>query len=269
MTKFAREVAQPSSSPMPALDRRMFLGMAAATAAAPLLARDYGPERTTRPVPGTRRRCTERKEIRQIQNRQYAHPAAAHRNAVGRRPGLERRRAISAVERHPQRRAAALAGRRRPRQRVSQAGRQQQRQHVRLRRAADLLRARQPPRRAVRVQRQGHRAGRKFTGKPLNAPNDAVVHPDGGHLVHRSRLRQPDELRRERKANRCNLTQRSDLSHRRQDGQDRQSDRRNLQAERPLLFARLQSSTSPTPAPRTIRMPRRTSRSGTSRMPSG
>ena len=68
------------------------------------------------PRPGHRRA---RQALREVQARQHADPAAAHRHALGRRAGLERRRQVPALERHPQRRAAALARRRRPRQRRS------------------------------------------------------------------------------------------------------------------------------------------------------
>ena len=54
-----------------------------------------------------------------------------------------------------------------------------QRQHVRLRGPTNRLRAWHPQGRPLRAQRQDHRAGRQMDGK-LNAPNDAVVHPDGG-----------------------------------------------------------------------------------------
>ena len=70
----------------------------------------------------------------------------------------------------PNERAAALARGRRPRQRLPQSGRQQQRQHVRLRGPADLLRARQPPRRPLRAQRQGHRAGRQVRRQAAQRP---------------------------------------------------------------------------------------------------
>ena len=59
------------------------------------------------------------------------------------------------------------------------------------------------------------------------------------HLVHRSRLRQPDELRRAQgKLELKEAVYRID----RKTEKDRQGDRRNLQAERPLLFARLQKT---------------------------
>jgi gluconolactonase len=79
----------------------------------------------------------------------------------------------------------------------------------------------------------------KFEGKRFNAPNDAVVHPNGdiwftdpgyGSLMHY-----------EGQQGRVG-TEGSRLSHRREDRQDRQGHRRTLQAQRPLLLARLQEA---------------------------
>ena len=82
-------------------------------------------------------------------------------NAVGRGSGVERRGALSGVERHPQQRADALARRRRARQRLPQSFRLQQRQHLRLRRTAAFLRARRPARGALRALRRRHRDRRQ------------------------------------------------------------------------------------------------------------
>ena len=100
--------------------------------------------------------------------------------AVGRGPGVERRRPLSRVERHPEQRADALARRRRPRHAFPQSVRLQQRQHLRLSRPAVVVRARRPARGALRARWHDHGARRRLNGKRLNSPNDVVVHPDGG-----------------------------------------------------------------------------------------
>ena len=174
-------------------------------------------------------------------------------NAVGQLPGLER---------HPQRRPAPLARGRRPRQRLPQARRQQQRQHLRLRGPADLLRARQPPRRPLRARRQGHRPGRQVQGKPLNAPNDVVVHPDGGiwftdpgYGILRQ-LRGQQGHARDQGGGLPRSTRRPARSTR----SPTSCSSPTASASRPTT----RSSTSPTPAPRTTRRRRRTSGSTTS-----
>ena len=58
----------------------------------------------------------------------------------------------------------------------------------------------------------------KWNGKPLNAPNDIVVHPGRRNLVYRSGLRHPGRVRRARARN---AIEGSRLSHRRPDRQDR------------------------------------------------
>ena len=62
--------------------------------------------------------------------------SASTRHAVGGGPGLERRRPVPRLERHPEQRADALDGRRRPRHGLPQPVGLQQRQHLRLSRAA-------------------------------------------------------------------------------------------------------------------------------------
>ena len=124
-----------------------------------------------------------------VHRRQHGDQAALHRHAVVRRAGVERRRPLSGLERHPEQRADALDRGRRPRHGVSQSVRQQQRQHVRLRGPAALVRARRPARRALRADGRVTVIAEKFKGKRLNSPNDIVVHPGRRHLVHRSDLR--------------------------------------------------------------------------------
>ena len=143
--------------------------------------------------PGHRRA---RSALPPLHRRQHADQAAAHRHAVGRRAGVERRRPLPGLERHPEQRADALDRRRRPRHRVPQPVRLQQRQHVRLRRAAALLRARRPPRRALRAERHGHGDRREVPGQAAELAERRRRAPGRRHLVHRSDLRHPRQLRR-------------------------------------------------------------------------
>ena len=169
---------------MPAPDRRAFLTAAlAAAAAAPLAAQaaqapaPQGPPPAPPPAAAAglagsdaarlgRRRAAAvsgsghrraRPALPPLHHLQHADQAAAHRHAVGRRPGLERRRPLPGLERHPEQRPAALDRGRRPRHDLPQPVRQQQRQHLRLRGPADLLRARQPPRGPLRAERHRSR----------------------------------------------------------------------------------------------------------------
>ena len=77
----------------------------------------------------------------------------------------------------------------------------------------------------------------KFGGKRLNSPNDIVVHPDGGHLVHRSHLRHPGFLRGlpGHAGNQAGGVSRGSQVH-----ADRENHGRARPAQRHLLFARLQ-----------------------------
>ena len=98
-----------------------------------------------------------------------------------RRAGVERQRKLSGLERHSQRPPDALSARGRPCQRHAPAtpnfsngntfdfeGRQLSCEHA--------------TRRVVRYEPNGNVTvlADKFEGKPFNAPNDIVVHPDGG-----------------------------------------------------------------------------------------
>ena len=95
-------------------------------------------------------------------------------------PAWNARGQVPRLERHPERPAAALDRRRRPRQDVPQPVGQQQRQHVRLRGPAALVRARHPPRRALRARWQRHGAGRaSSTASRSIRPTTSSSHPDG------------------------------------------------------------------------------------------
>ncbi len=153
-------------------------------------------------------------------------------NGVGKLPRLER---------HPQRRADALARGGRPRQRRSAhpagnsngntfdyEGRQISFEHGN--------------RRVVRYEYNGKVTvlADKFEGKPLNAPNDGVVHPDGGIWFTDPGYGSLMNY----EGNKGELGSRSKEAVYRIDAerQDRQADRRHLQAQRPVLLARLQEA---------------------------
>ena len=126
-------------------------------------------------------------------------------------------------------------------------------------------------RKVVRYEHNGKTTvlAEKFEGQEFNAPNDAVVHPNDGSIWFTdpgygslmeyegnrlpSSATSPQPLRKE-------AIYRIDKS-----GADHQGRRRALQAERPVLLARLPAAcTSPTPASRTTRRRRASSGSTTS-----
>ena len=175
-----------------------------------------------------------------LHRRQHVDQAAAHRHAVGGRPGVERRRPLSGVERHPQQRADALDRGRRPRHGVPQSVRLQQRQHVRLRGPAAFVRARRPPRRALRAQRHGHRDRRQVSGQAAQLAQRRRRASRRRHLVHRSELRHPRQLRRLQ--GRVRRPRKPSIASTRKTGQiDKVTDEID-QPERPLLLARLQEA---------------------------
>ncbi len=122
-----------------------------------------------------------RRPLQEVQDRQHGGSSAGHRHPLGRGPGLERRRPLPALERHSQQ--SARTARRHEDGHVSTfrspvgnsngntfdfEGRQLSCEHG--------------TRRVVRYEHNGKVSvlADKFDGKPLDAPNDIIVHPDGG-----------------------------------------------------------------------------------------
>ena len=121
------------------------------------------------------------KRFAKIQDRATPPSSACTPACAGRKAGLERRRPISGLERYPQQPADALAARRTATSASFRTplaysngntfdyeGRQLSCEHG--------------TRRVVRYEHNGSVTvlADKWQGKPLNAPNDIVVHPDGG-----------------------------------------------------------------------------------------
>ena len=86
----------------------------------------------------------------------------------------------------------------------------------------------------------------KFDGKQLNAPNDAVVHPNDGAIWFTDpgygRLMDYEGNRLPASASSPSPPEGSDLSHRRPERCHHESGRRAVQAQRPLLLPRLQEA---------------------------
>ena len=117
-------------------------------------------------------------------------------HALGRRAGLERRGPLCRLERHSQQRANALAQRRWPRQQIPRSLALQQRQHIRLRGPADLLRA-WHPHASSRYEHNGKRTvlAEQVQRQTPQCSQRRRRPSRRRHLVHRSRLRHPDDLR--------------------------------------------------------------------------
>ena len=131
-----------------------------------------------------------------LRDRQHADPPPAHRHALGRGAGMERRRPLPGVERHPQQRPVALGRGRRPGQRVPQSVGPQQRQHLRPAGPPAVLRALRAPRRPLRARRVDHRHRRALPGQAAQLAQRRRRALRRQHLVHRPDLRHPRQLRR-------------------------------------------------------------------------
>ena len=120
--------------------------------------------------------------------------------------------------------------------------------------------------RVVRYEYQGEPTmlATTFEGKRLNAPNDVIVHPEGGGILFTDPgLRQPLVLRRQRPRARA-ADQR--LPHRRAERPPHQADRRDQEAERRCAsLPTIALSTSPTRRRRTSRREGQDHRVGPSR----
>ena len=118
-------------------------------------------------------------------------PAPVDRGAVGRGPGLEQRRQVPGLERHPEQPADALDRGRRPRLRLPHAVEQQQRQHLRLPGPADLLRAPHPARGPLRARRLDHGARRLLERQAAQLAQRRGPASGRQRLVHRPALWRP------------------------------------------------------------------------------
>ena len=121
----------------------------------PCRRRATGPGSSRSSVSGSGHRGP-RSSLPPLHRLQHVDQAAPFRHAVGRRSGMERRRPLPRVERHPEQRADALDRRGREGDDVPQSGGLQQREHVRLRGPAAVVRARRAARGPLRSQRHGH-----------------------------------------------------------------------------------------------------------------
>ena len=118
-------------------------------------------------------------------------------------PGLERRRPLPRLERHPEQPPAALARGRRPRLGVPHAVQQLQRQHLRLPGPPALLRAPDAARRALRARRLDHGPRRQLRGQAAQLAQRRRAASGRQLLVHRSALWRPalrGRARRRRRA---------------------------------------------------------------------
>ena len=140
---------------------------------------------------------------------QYRHRAPVDGRAVVGGTGLELGRQVPGVERHPEQPATALARGRRPGERVPLAVEQQQRQHLRLPGPADLLRAPDAPRRALRARRLDDRAGRQLQRQAAELAQRRGAASRRQRLVHRSAVRRPALRGHARRAGRAEQRRRA------------------------------------------------------------
>ena len=174
------QTAEISSNRWDRWGRRTFL--AAAAASVPVLGREYGPSAQPVRYPDPDIVVLDPRFARyKLGNTPIQRLYTG--NPLGGGACVERSGTLPGLERHSQQPPTALAGRGRTCERVPLPLGKQQREHVRLPGAPDLLRAR-PPGVSCATSRDGTAtvlAG-EWEGKPLNAPNDAVVHPDDGAI---------------------------------------------------------------------------------------
>ena len=137
----------------------------------------------------------------------------------------------------PEQRADALGRSDRKSHAAARAVELFERQHVRLPGAADLVRAPDRARRAIRISggADGARVHVRRQAAERAERRDRASERRR-HSLHRSRLRQPLVLRRHRPRARAADER---LPHRSADGAPHEADRRDPEAERALLFARL------------------------------
>ena len=178
------------------IGRRSFLAAAAAasvagTAPSPRL-------RATRPAgPLSRpRHHRPRQALRQVQDRQHPHRAPVHRHALGRGAGLERRRPLPASGATSPTTAAALARRGRPRQRLPQARPTTPTATPSTAKAASSPASTAPAAwSATSTTASVTVLADKFAGQAAQRSQRHRRPSRRRHLVHRPRLRHPDELR--------------------------------------------------------------------------
>ena len=206
------------------------------------------------PDPGRRRT---RPPLPPLHRRQHRDQAAPYRHALGRR--ARRGTASGAIScGATSRTTCRCAGSKRTARvtDVPQSVGLQQRQHLRLRGPAALVRARRAARRPLRAERHGDGHRREVPGEATELAERRRRASGRRHLVHRSDLRHPRQLRRLQGRVRAaggRLPGRSE-DRRRSTRSPTKSAGRTGSASRPTT----RSSTSPTPARR------ERSRSGTS-----
>ena len=184
------------------------------------------------------RRAGARSGVRQVPARHRGGRAARHRRALERRSGVDRRRTLPAVERHPEQRHHALGRDQRHGHRIPQARRLLERSHARSPGPPDRLRARAAPRHAHRARRPDQRARRPLRGQAAQLAERRRREVRRLDLVHRSAVRHRRDLRRLSGEARAAAKPLSAGSERPADRRRRRSSR----AERPVLLARREAA---------------------------